>query len=179
MTKKEKKRVKTIILRWCVIGFFVLVLAFCIIGLIGSLQIKSRHIFTNGSIKKLEEIYNADFPEDTKFSYYKAVWNYDGVYDTISIDHTLYIKNVADPESFCRENLSFKIAYMADIKNSKVIEHYTVNDRFAEDEMQRYANMDFICRGYTYDPNLVFCNAYFFQNVDGSYSAELIWEYCD
>ena len=179
MTKKEKKRVKTIILRTCVIGFFVLFVAVCIVGWHGSLQIKSRHFFTNGSIKKLEEIYNADFPEDTKFSYYKAVWKFADIFDTVSIQHTLYIKDVDNPETFCRENLSFKILYMADIKNSKVIEHAYANDQVAEDEMLRYANMDFVCSGYTEDPKLVFCDVYFFQNSDGSYNGELIWERWD
>ena len=177
MTKKEKKRVKTIILRSCIIGFVVIILAVCIIGWHGSLQIKSWHIFTNSRIEKLEGIYNADFPEDMKFSYYNAVWNFVDIFDTVSINHTLYIKDVADPKRFCRENLSFNIVYMADIKNSVVIEHNDANDQVAEKEMQRYANMDFICHGYDENPEIIFCDVYFFQNSNGGYDAKLIWNY--
>lgn len=179
MTKKEKKRLKTIILRTCIIGFVVLFVVVCIIGWHGSLLIKSWHIFTSSRIEKLEEIYIADFPEDTQFSYYKAVWEFTDIFDTLLIQHTLYIKDVDDPETFCREKLSFKIWYMADIKNSKVIEHNNANDQVAENEMPRYDNMDFVCSGYTEDPKLVFCDVYFFQNSDGSYNAELIWDRWD
>lgn len=179
MTKKEKKRIKTIILRTCVIGFVVLFVAVCIIGWHGSLPIKNWHIFTNNRIEKLEEIYEIDFPDDTEFSSYSMVWIFMDLFESLGFTNTLYIKDVADPETFCREKLSFKIWYMADIKNSKVIEHNNANDQVAENEMQRYANMDFVCSGYTENPELVFCDVYFFQNSDGGYNAELIWDYWD
>lgn len=165
MTKKEKKRAKTIILRSCIIGFLLIFLVVCIIGWHGSLQIKSWHIFTNSRIEKLEEFYEIDFPEDTEFSSYNAVWNFTDIFRTISVKHTLYIKDVSDPERFCREifNAPIKIMLMADIKNSVVIENDSYSERGAEWELNKYSahkeawslgqrSVDFYCEAFCSEP---------------------------
>lgn len=192
MTKKEKKRVKIIILKRFVIAVVVLIFAVCIIGLLGSLKIKSWHIFTNSRIEKLEEIYNADFPEDMKFSYYSAVWRY-YVFDTISINHTLYIKDVDDPEKFCREtfNAPIKIMLMADIKNAVVIENNSYTEYGAECELNKYSahkedwrtgqrSVDFWCREFCSEPSnghdFVVYEIFFSQNDSGDYDVKIFME---
>ena len=193
MTKKEKKRIKTIILRSCVIGFFVIFLAVCIIGWHGSLQIKSWHIFTNSRIEKLEEFYEIDFPEDTEFSSYSAVWIFTDIFRTVSVKHTLYIKDVADPEKFCREifNEQIKIMLMADIKNAVVIENNSYSERGVEWELNKYSahkeswrtgqrSVDFWCRALCSKPksehqSLVY-EICFSQNDNGGYDVKIFME---
>lgn len=186
MTKKEKKRLKTLILRRTLIAVVVLILAVCIIGLLGSLKIKSWHIFTNSRIEKLEEIYNADFPEDMKFSYYSAVWEY-YVFDTISINHTLYIKDVSDPEKFCREifNESTEIGFIADYKNARVVENNYYNEKYAETIANSAKNekwsigerpVDFFCIVICRKPEFAAYNIYFSPNDSGGYDVKIFME---
>lgn len=190
MTKKEKKRIKTIILRSCVIGLFVIFLAVCIIGWHGSLQIKSWHIFTNSRIEKLEEFYEIDFPEDTEFSSYNAVWIFTDIFRTVSVKHTLYIKDVADPEKFCLENFSeaTEIMYMADLKNSRILK----NDCYSEEYGKTIANnsdknekwsigerhVDFFCHAYCSEPkiNCKIYDIYFSANDNGGYDVKMFTE---
>lgn len=190
MTKKEKKRVKTIILRSCIIAFIVIFLIVDIIGIIGHLQIKSWHIFTNSRIEQLEEIYNADFPEDMKFSHYNAVWRFAPIFDTLSIDHTLYIKDVADPEKFCLENFneSTEIMYMADLKNSRILKNDCYSEKYGEtiannsDKNEKWnigeRHVDFFCHAFCSEPkiNCKIYNIYFSANDSGGYDVKMFTE---
>lgn len=192
MTKKEKKRVKTIILRWCVIGFVVIFSAVCFIGMYGSLQIKSWHIFTDSRVEKLEEIYEIDFPDDTEFSSYSMVWIFMDLFESLSFTNTLYIKDVADPETFCRENLNapIKIMVMADLKNAKVLENNSYSEEYAEtvakysDKNEKWSigerRVDFFCRALCSEPKSehqsLLYEIYFSQNDGGGYDVKIFME---
>lgn len=192
-TETAKKRIKATILRTSVIASVVLVLAVCIIGWHGSLQIKSWHIFTNNRIEKLEKFYEIDFPEDTEFSSYSAVWNFTDIFRTISVKHTLYIKDVADPEKFCREifNEQIKIMLMADIKNAVVIENNSYSEHGAEWELNKHSahkeawgagqrSVDFYCKAFCSEPksehiSLIY-EICFSQNDGGGYDVKIFME---
>lgn len=192
MTKKEKKRIKTIILRTCVIGFVVLFVAVCIIGWHGSLPIKNWHIFTNNRIEKLEEIYEIDFPDDTEFSSYSMVWIFMDLFESLGFTNTLYIKVVADPETFCRENLNapIKIMVMADLKNAKVLENNSYSEKYAEtvakysDKNEKWRigerHVDFFCRALCSEPKSehqsLLYEIYFSQNDGGGYDVKIFME---
>lgn len=192
MTKKEKKRVKTVILRWCLIVFFVIFFALCIMGYNGSLQIKNWYIFTDSRVDKLEEIYEIDFTDDTEFSHYSRVWRFMDLFKSLGFKNTLYIKDVPDPEKFCRENLNtpIKIMLMADLKNAQVLENNSFSEEYAEtvaaysDKNEKWSigerRVDFFCRAFCSEPkseheSLAY-EIYFSPNDDGNYDVKIFME---
>lgn len=192
MTKKEKKRLKTRILRGSLIAFFVLIIAVCIIGWRGSLQIKSWHTFTSVRVKMLEETYEVDFPDGTEFSYYSGVWDFLDFFRSVGFKHTLYIKDVPDPEKFCREvfGSSKKIMFMADLKNAKVLENNSYKEKYAEevannsDLKEKWSigerPVDFFCRAWCGEPksehDSLLYEIYFSQNDGGGYDVKIFME---
>lgn len=192
MAKKEKKRIKTIILRTCVIGFVVLFVAVCIIGWHGSLQIKSWYIFTDSRVEKLEEIYEIDFPDDTEFSSYSMVWKFMDLFESRGFTNTLYIKDVPEPERFCRETFKAptKIMVMADLKNAKVLENNSYSEEYAEtvakysDKNEKWSigerRVDFFCRVLCSKPKSehqsLLYEIYFSQNDGGGYDVKIFME---
>lgn len=192
MSKKEKKRIKTLILRWTLIAAVALIFAVCIIGLHGSLQIKSWHIFTKSRIEKLEETYEIDFPDGTEFSYYSGVWNFIDFFRSLGFKYTLYIRDVSDPEKFCREvfGSSKKIMFMADLKNAKVLENNSYKEKYAEevannsDKKEKWSigerPVAFFCRALCSEPksehDSLLYEIYFSQNDDGGYDVKIFME---
>jgi len=92
--------------------------------------------FSEKRIEKLEEIFSANFPENAEFEFYSSKFWIGGYGDI----HTIYIKNIADPESFCRNNFNTSVSFtfMADIKNSEVI----VNEFYSEIGVEEFLKKD-------------------------------------
>lgn len=133
-------------------------------------------IFTDGRIAELEEIFGADFPENTEFDYYKKVYAFQG-----GTYHTLYITGIEDPENFCKSNVKCAIQFMADLsgkepvvmKNNGKYENINANsfqgEKWHNGEVR---HTDFVCvaNNDSYY-NIVI---YFFENVDGSFDVKFI-----
>lgn len=126
--------------------------------------------FTKGRIAELEEVFAADFPDDTAFDYYKKVYAFQA-----GTDHKLYITGIEKPEEFCRNTVT-GILFMADLSGEKPVEIIT-NDNYSNTErfqgQQWYdgtaRHTDFVCvyKGKTYNTVI-----YFFENDSGGYDVK-------
>ena len=176
MTKKEKSAKKIRPMLIVEIAFLVFLAIGAIICFNG--MFKGWHIFTEKRIETLEEIFDADFSDDTEFEYYSYVYQFQG-----GETHILYIKNIDDPEKFYFDNFdSENPILIADIKNSKVIENEIYTELGVEDFFERSStynqpwrngerSVDFIYRIYS---KKYLLDIYFSQNSDGKYDAKLI-----
>ena len=128
------------------------------------------HIFTKGRIADLENVFIADFPEDTEFDYYKKVYAFQA-----GTDHKLYITDIENPEEFCRNTVT-GILFMADLSGEEPVE-IIANDNYSNAErfqgQQWYdgtaRHTDFVCvyKGKTYNTVI-----YFFENGSGGYDVK-------
>ncbi len=131
--KKKKIHLLSIILPIAAVIAFAV--AFVVVH--GVRATKTWSTFSEKRIEKLEEIFNADFPENAEFEFYsdKFLIGYGDIHTL-----TLYIKNIDDPESFCRNNFNTSVSFtfMADIKNSEVI----VNEFYSEAGVEMFLKKD-------------------------------------
>ncbi len=127
-----------------------------------------------------------------KFSQYNAVWKFVPIFNTLSIDHTLYIKDVADPEKFCLENFneSTEIMYMADLKNSRILKNDCYSEWYGEtiannsDKNEKWnigeRHVDFFCHAFCSEPksehDSLAYEIYFSQNDNGGYDVKIFME---
>ncbi|MDE6710714.1 MAG: hypothetical protein K2J76_09535 [Oscillospiraceae bacterium] len=183
MAKKKKIHLLCIILP--VIAIVLAAITFVVVH--GVRVTKTWRTFSEKRVEKLEDIFNADFPDDAEFEYYSDKFRIPGGGHNI---HTLYIKNIVDPESFCRNNFdtSVSFTFMADIKNAEVIENKIFSERGAEEFLKwgkeswikEERSVDFLCRAinqiseHSYD----YVEIYFFSNDMGSYDVKLKAEHC-
>lgn len=158
------------------IAFLVLLAIGAVICFNG--MFKFWHIFTEKRIETLEEIFNADFYDDTEFEYYSYVYQFQG-----GETHILYIKNIADPESFCRSCINMPIEFMADIKNAEAIEYgdYTketakkhIKNLSSEEikwrKKKRFADFLCVCKSEGYKSVYL----YFSKNNDSGYDVKIM-----
>ncbi len=127
-------------------------------------------IFTKGRVAEMEEIFIADFSEDTEFDYYKKVYAFQaGTY------HQLYITGVENPEEFCLNTVT-GILFMADLSGEEpvvVIENDNYNNSEQFQGQQWYdgtaRHTDFVCvyKGKPYNTVI-----YFFENDSGGYDVK-------
>ncbi|MDE6595843.1 MAG: hypothetical protein K2K44_07535 [Oscillospiraceae bacterium] len=176
MTKKEKSAKKIRPMLIVEIAFLVLLAIGAIICFNG--MFKVWHIFTEKRIKTLEEIFDADFSDDTEFEYYSYIYQFQG-----GETHTLYIKNIANPESFCRSCMNMPIEFMADIKNAEAIEYGDYTEEAAENHIKklsaeeinwrkkkRFADFLCICKSKGYQSVYL----YFSKNTVGGYDVKIM-----
>ena len=176
MTKKEKSAKKLRPMLIVEIAFLVFLAIGAVICFNG--MFKVWHVFTKSRIEKLEEIFDADFSDDTEFEYYSYVYQFQG-----GETHTLYIKNIADPESFCRSCMNMPIEFMADIKNTETIEYGDYTKETAEKHIKnlsaeeinwrkekRFSDFLCICKSEGYQSVYL----YFAKNTDSSYDVKIM-----
>lgn len=171
MTKKRKIRPMLIV----EIAFLVFLAVGAVICF--SDMFKVWHIFTEKRIETLEEIFDTNFPDNTEFEYYSYVYQFQA-----GEAHNLYIKNIADPESFCRNCTNMPIEFMANIKNAKAIEYGDYTEEAAEKHIKRllaeeinwhkekrFADFLCICKSDGYQNVYL----YFSKNKDGRYDVKM------
>lgn len=106
---KRKKRASR--QKWLAVILLILVFAVPAFVIFGK-SYASWHFFTKSRIKELEQIFSADFPEDTVFERYKKVYAFqEGEY------HTLYITGIDSPKDFCSNCINCSIKSMTDFCN--------------------------------------------------------------
>lgn len=153
---------------------------------------KTWPTFSEKRVEKLEEVFNADFPDNAEFEVYSAEFVFFCDYFRImggDYTHTLYIKNIADPEDFCRNNFNTSVSFtfMADIKNSKVLENtlyseYGVELFFKRDKenwLKEERTVDFFGHAINHisEDTWYMTEIYFSPNANGSYDAKLTSEH--
>lgn len=153
---------------------------------------KTWRTFSEKRIEKLEEVFNADFPDNAEFEVYSTEFMFFCDYFRImggDYTHTLYVKNIADPESFCRNNFNASVSFtfMADIKNSKVLENtlyseYGVELFFKRDKenwLKEERTVDFFGHAINHisEDTWYMTEIYFSPNANGSYDAKLTSEH--
>lgn len=162
----------------------VIVFAVTFVTVHGVRMTKTWSAFSEKRIEKLEEIFNANFPENAEFEFYSDKFWIGGYGDI----HTLYIKNIADPESFCRNNFNTSVSFtfMADIKNSEVI----INEVYSELGVEEFLKKDkenWITEERTVDyfgyainriseDSVYFVEMFFSPDGSGNYDVKLIAE---
>lgn len=133
MAKKKKIHILCIILP--IIA--VIVAAITYLNVRSVILTKTWRKFSEKRVEKLEEVFNADFPDDAEFEIYSAEFMFFCDYLRLryrDYSHTLYVKNIADPESFCRKNFgtSVSFTFMADLKNAEVLENKFFSEKGVE-----------------------------------------------
>ncbi len=181
--KKKKIHLLSIILP--IAAVIVFAVAFVVVH--GVRATKTWSTFSEKRIEKLEEIFNADFPENAEFEFYSDKFWIGGYGDIHTL--TLYIKNINDPESFCRNNFNTSVSFtfMADIKNSEVI----VNEFYSELGVEEFLKkdkenwiteerpVDFFGHAINHisEDSWYMTEIYFLPNADGSYDVKITAEH--
>lgn len=177
MTKKKKVHILCIILP--IIAVIVAAITFVTVN--GVRVTKTWFTFSEKRIEKLEEIFNADFPDDAEFEIYSDNFWIQGGGDI----HTLYIKNIADPKDFCRNNFdtSVSFTFMADIKNAEVLENKFFSELGVEEFLKKdkeiwlkeERTVDFwgYAINHISEYSCYMVEIYFFLNDSGSYDVKI------
>ncbi len=176
MTKKEKSPKKLRPIQLVEIALLVFIAGSIVSGF--NDMFKVWHIFTKNRIEKLEEFFDADFPNNTEFEFYGYIYQFQG-----GETHVLYIKNIADPESFCRNCINVPIEFMLDIKNAEAIEYgdYTPEaaayhiENFSAEKIdwrkeKRFADFFCICKPKGHQSIYL----YFSKNKDVGYDVKIM-----
>lgn len=176
MTKKEKSPKKLRPMQIIEFAFLVFIAGSIVSGF--NDMFKVWHIFTENRIEKLEEIFDADFPDNTEFEFYSYIYQFQG-----GETHALYIKSIADPEKFCRNCINAPIEFMLDIKNAEAIEYgnhtaeeaaYRIEELSAEKigwrKEERFADFFCICKPKG-NRRIYF---YFSKSNDGGYDVKIM-----
>lgn len=177
MAKKKKVHILCIIL-----PVIAIVLAAITFVVVRDVRVtKTWRTFSEKRVEKLEEIFGADFPDNTEFEYYSDNFRIQGGGDM----HTLYVKNIADPEDFCRNNFNTSVGFtfMADIENSKVLENafyseYGVKEFLKKDKeswRSKECSVDFFGHAINHISSVdcYMMDIYFSPNDNGSYDVKL------
>ncbi|MDE7279714.1 MAG: hypothetical protein K2N26_08325, partial [Oscillospiraceae bacterium] len=133
MTKKKKVHILCIILPIIAI----IVAAITYLNVRSVILTKTWRTFSEKRVEKLEEVFNVDFPDNAEFEIYSIEFKFFCDYFRIrggDYTHTLYVKNISDPEDFCRNNFgtSVSFTFMADLKYAEVLENTLFSEKGVE-----------------------------------------------
>lgn len=188
MAKKKKIHMLCVILP--IIAVVVAVITY--LNVHSMVLTKNWRTFSEKRVEKLEEVFNADFPDDAEFEIYSVEFAFFCDYFRIrggDVMHTLYVKNIADPEDFCRNNFdtSVSFTFMADIKNAEVLENKFFSERgveefFKKDKenwLKEERTVDFFGHAINRisEDTWYMTEIYFFPNADGSYDVKITAEH--
>lgn len=186
----EKKKIHRLYIILPIIA--VIVAAITYLNVRSVILTKTWRTFSEKRVEKLEEVFNADFPDNAEFEVYSTKFMFFCDYFRIrggDYTHTLYVKNIANPESFCRDNFSESVdfTFMADIKNAEVIENKHFSERgveefFKKDKenwLKEERSVDFFGHAINHisDDTFYMAEIYFFPNADGSYDVKITAEH--
>lgn len=188
MAKKKKIHILCIILP--IIA--VIVAAITYLNVRSVILTKTWRTFSEKRVEKLEEVFNAEFPDNAEFEGYSAEFMFFCDYLRLrcrDYSHTLYVKNIADPESFCRNNFgtSVSFTFMADLKNAEVPENKFFSEKgvelfFKKDTenwLKEERPVDFFGHAINHisEDSWYMTEIYFMPNADGSYDVKITAEH--
>ena len=186
----EKKKIHKLYIILPIIA--VIVAAITYLNVRSVILTKTWRTFSEKRVEKLEEVFNADFPDNAEFEIYSIEFKFFCDYFRIrggDYTHTLYVKNISDPEDFCRNNFgtSVSFTFMADLKNVEVIENKLFSERgveefFKKDKvnwLKEERSADFFGHAINHisDDTWYMVEIYFSSNADGNYDAKLTAEH--